>query len=188
MKKKRIAIFASGTGSNANAIIEYFKTNNSVEICLIASNKADAGVLNIAEKHNISTLVFSREEFKNADFLQHLKSVDLVVLAGFLWLIPEYLVKAFSNKIINIHPALLPKYGGKGMYGRNVHQAVFDNRETETGITIHWVNEHYDKGTIICQEKVTLSDTDTPETIQRKVHQLEHEYFPKTIERIICSQ
>lgn len=188
MKKKRIAIFASGAGSNANAIAEYFKTNGNVEISLIATNKADAGVLNIAKIHNIPTLVFSREEFQNATFLQHLENIDLVVLAGFLWLIPEYLVQAFPNKIMNIHPALLPKYGGKGMYGRNVHQAVFENRETETGITIHWVNEHYDKGTIIHQEKVSLSNHDTPEIIQRKVHQLEHEYFPKTIERVIRNQ
>lgn len=182
---KRIAIFASGAGSNANAIAEYFKGNDKIEISLIASNKADAGVLNVAKKHNIPAFVFSKEEFKNAVFLERLKDVDLIVLAGFLWLVPKYLVEAFPNKIINIHPALLPKYGGKGMYGANVHQAVFENRDKETGITIHYVNENYDEGAIIRQEKVALSENDTPETIQQKVHELEHSYFPVTVEKVI---
>ncbi|HEY0261897.1 MAG TPA: phosphoribosylglycinamide formyltransferase [Chitinophagales bacterium] len=187
MSKKRIAIFASGAGSNANAITEYFKGNNNIEICLIATNKADAGVLEVAKKHNIPTLIFSKEEFKNPAFEKQLKEIDFIVLAGFLWLIPTYLVDAFPNKIINIHPALLPKYGGKGMYGRNVHQAVFENKEKETGITIHFVNEHYDEGGIIRQEKVELSLSDTPDIIQQKVHELEHKYFPKTIEELIIS-
>lgn len=185
MSKKRIAIFASGAGSNANAIAEYFKNNNEIEVSLIATNKADAGVLNIAQKHEIPTLVFTKEEFRNETFLTHLKNIDLVVLAGFLWLVPKYLVATFPNKIINVHPALLPKYGGKGMYGGNVHQAVFENKEKETGITIHYVNENYDEGAIIRQEKVELSPSDTPDIIQKKVHELEYRYFPKTVEEVI---
>lgn len=185
MSKKRIAIFASGAGSNADAIADYFKGSNEAEICLVATNKADAGVLKVAQKHGIPTLLFNREEFNNPTFEKQLKNADFIVLAGFLWLIPKYLVEAFPNKIINIHPALLPKYGGKGMYGANVHKAIFDNKEKETGITIHFVNEHYDEGAIIRQEKVALNENDTPESIQQKVHELEHRFFPKTIEELI---
>lgn len=185
---KRIAIFASGNGSNAENIISYFQDNSSVEICLIVCNKSNAFVLQRANKLNISTLTITRNSFKNtkdlASILLSLK-IDLVVLAGFLWLIPTYLIQAFPNKIINIHPALLPKYGGKGMYGQHIHKAVKANNETETGITIHFVNEEYDEGKIIKQISCSLSEDDTIEDIATKIHNLEFEYFPKVIESII---
>lgn len=182
----KIAIFASGSGSNAENIANYFKDSN-IEISLILTNNKDAFALERAKKLNIESYIFNRDQFKNSsDVVDKLKehNIDLVVLAGFLWLIPSNLIKAFPNKIINIHPALLPNYGGKGMYGYKVHQAVFDNKETETGITIHYVNEAYDEGTIIAQHKTQLSSNDTPDDIAKKVHQLEYEHFPKEIEKI----
>jgi phosphoribosylglycinamide formyltransferase-1 len=183
-----IAIFASGTGTNAKKIIEYFENDDKINIRLIVSNKATAPVLDIARENNIDTLVINRHDFyKTKHILEKLNdySVDFVVLAGFLLLVPTYLVESFENKIINIHPALLPKYGGKGMYGMNVHRAVFEAQEKETGITIHYVNEKYDEGAIIFQAKCLIDETDTPETIAGKVRILEHEYFPKVIEQTI---
>lgn len=182
----KIAIFASGSGSNAENIANYFKDSN-IEISLILTNNKDAFALERAKKLNIESYIFNRDQFKNSsDVVDKLKehNIDLVVLAGFLWLIPSNLIKAFPNKIINIHPALLPNYGGKGMYGDKVHQAVFDNKETETGITIHYVNEAYDEGTIIAQHKAEITTNDTPDDIAKKVHQLEYEHFPKEIEKI----
>jgi phosphoribosylglycinamide formyltransferase-1 len=180
----KIAIFASGSGSNAQKIIETFQNNPQVEVALILSNKSDAYVLERARNFQIKTRVFDRATFYETsqiiDLLQ-VAQIDLIVLAGFLWLIPSNLIQAFPNQIINIHPALLPKYGGKGMYGMKVHEAVYQNRETETGITIHYVNEKYDEGKIILQAKCPLNPEDTPETIAQKVHQLEYEYFPKAI-------
>ena len=153
-------------------------------MCIIDS--PNAGVLAIAKENNINTFIFSREELQNeASFLAHISDIDYIVLAGFLWLIPSYLVKHFPNRIINIHPALLPKFGGKGMYGMRVHEAVHVAQEVETGITIHFVNEHYDEGTYIMQQKVSITIHDTPESIANKVLQLEHQWYPKAIEQTV---
>lgn len=189
--KMNIAIFASGTGTNAKKIIEYFENNTQVKVNLIVSNKATAPVLDIARENGIDILVIDRHNFyKTQDILNFFNeySIDFVVLAGFLLLIPSYLTKSFENKIVNIHPALLPKFGGKGMYGMNVHKAVHEAKEKETGITIHYVNENYDEGAIIFQAKCLIDTEDTPETISNKVRILEHEFFPKIIEQTITNQ
>ncbi len=184
---KNIVLFASGAGSNVQAIIDYFEPKKTVKPVLIVCNKPEAGVLKIAEKHNIPTVLINRESFKSETFIEQLlaSKPDLIVLAGFLWKIPESLVKAFPNKIINIHPALLPKYGGKGMYGAHVHQAVIDNKEKESGITIHYVNENYDEGNTIVQAHCTINNEDTPESLAQKIHQLEHHFFPSTIDFLL---
>jgi len=187
----QIAIFASGRGSNAEKIIDYFSSNSTVNICLILSNRSKAKVLELAENHNIPTQITTREEFYHSDKItKNLAkyNVDLVVLAGFLWLIPDYLVKAYPQKILNIHPALLPKYGGKGMYGMNVHKAVHNAQENETGITIHYVNEVYDEGEIIFQAACRIDNFDTPERIAEKVLALEHHHLPRVIEQIVESR
>jgi phosphoribosylglycinamide formyltransferase 1 len=187
---KNVAIFASGSGTNTENIINYFKDNKDIKISCILCNKKDAYVLTRAKNHNINFLYFNRDYFYNSakilDFLSENK-VDFIVLAGFLWLIPSYLINIYSNKIINIHPALLPKYGGKGMYGDAVHKAVYENSENETGITIHYVNEKYDEGDIIFQAKCKVDKNDTPETIANKVHQLEYKHFPTVIEKLVLS-
>ena len=182
----KIAIFASGSGSNAENIAKYFE-GSETEIALILTNKSNAFVLERAKKLEIESVVFDRDQFYQSEEVVNLlqkHNIDLIVLAGFLWLVPNNLIKAFPNQIINIHPALLPNYGGKGMYGNYVHQAVFNNKENETGITIHYVNEAYDEGAIIAQYKTKLDENDTPKTIAEKVHELEYEYFPKEIEKI----
>lgn len=187
----RIAIFASGRGSNARNIINFFKNDPTISVNLIISNKQTAPVLDIGKQFDINTLVINRVGFyKSEDILKTLsdEKIDFVVLAGFLWLIPSYLVKAYNGKIVNIHPALLPKYGGKGMYGMNVHNAVFEAKEKETGITIHFVNEHYDEGNIIFQAKCQLDDADTPQNIAQKIHQLEQRHFPEVIKTAIEKQ
>lgn len=187
---KQIAIFASGAGSNAEKLIEHFNSDNNqiAKVSLIVSNKEQAGVLSIAAKHAIKTHVLNKEVFFNTDqtirFLKENK-IDLIILAGFLWLIPANLVKNYPKRIINIHPALLPKFGGKGMHGHHVHKAVKDMGEKETGITIHFVNEKYDEGEIIFQAKCMILENDSPEDIEKKVHQLEHTYFSGTIEKLI---
>ena len=185
---KKIAIFASGSGSNAENIARYFSNKPDIEISVILSNNANAFVLSRAENLNIPTFVFSRSEFnktnKIVDFLAE-KQIDFIVLAGFLWLLPLNLVRNFPNSIVNIHPALLPKYGGKGMYGMNIHKAVVANKETETGITIHMVNENYDEGKIVFQTKCDVSPSDSAEDVAKKIHQLEYEFFPKTIEQLL---
>lgn len=186
----KIAIFASGSGTNAENLIKFSKENKNFEISAIFSNNKNAYVIQRAINHNINHCIFSRPEFYNStNILDALKEneIDFVVLAGFLWLIPEYLIDAYPNKIVNIHPALLPKYGGKGMYGMNVHKAVKENNETETGITIHYVNKEYDKGNIIFQAKCSIDKTDTPDDIAKKVHELEYEHFPKVIDQILTS-
>ncbi len=186
--KKRIAIFASGSGSNAQKILEYFKDHSSAEISIILSNNPDAYVLQRADNFEIPTHVFDRDEFYHSDNILNLLTnlqIDLVVLAGFLWLIPKNLIHAFPNRIINIHPALLPSYGGKGMYGNHVHQAVLEAKEPESGITIHYVNERFDEGKIIYQAKYRIEPDDTIEVIQFKGQQLEHLHYPKVIENII---
>lgn len=185
---KNIAIFASGEGTNAQRIIDYFKSSDHIKIALIVSNKPTANVLNRAKKENIPTRVISRADFYESDTtIKALQAthIDFIVLAGFLWMIPKNLIQAFPNKMVNIHPALLPKFGGKGMYGMHVHTAVVNAGETETGISIHYINEQYDEGEIIAQHRCTISKEDTPETVAAKIHELEYEFFPKAIEKII---
>lgn len=182
---KRIAIFASGSGSNAENIAQHFQSNAEVEISLILSNKKNAFVLERAKKLNIPSQTFTRADFyESHTIIDTLKSknIDLIVLAGFLWLVPDSLVKAFPNAIMNIHPALLPNYGGKGMYGMNVHNAVIDNKEKESGITIHLVNEKYDDGETILQAKCWIDENDNAEDLAQKIHELEYEYFPRAVE------
>jgi len=184
----KIAIFASGSGTNAENLIKFFKENKKIEISLIFSNNKNAYVIERAKNHNIKPIIFSRTEFYNEQKILEILSennIDFIVLAGFLWLIPEYLIKAYSNKIINIHPALLPKYGGKGMYGMHVHKAVVENKETESGITIHYVNKDYDKGDIIFQAKCPVLKSDKPEDVAKKVHELEYAHFPEVIKNIL---
>jgi phosphoribosylglycinamide formyltransferase 1 len=185
---KNIAIFASGSGTNAENIITYFSTRNSANVALILSNKKDAFVIKRAAKHNIESLFFDRQDFYYSDKVLNSLSehkIDFIVLAGFLWLVPDNILKKYHHKIINIHPALLPGYGGKGMYGDKVHRAVIDNREKESGISIHYVNEKYDEGDIIFQAKCPIDPHDTPEILACKVHALEYEYFPVIIEETI---
>lgn len=184
----RLAIFASGAGSNAKKIIGYFENNPSVKIVLIVCNKPGAGVLQIAKDHHIETLIIERERFFNGDgYCPVLKQhhVSLIILAGFLWKIPSALLKAWPASIINIHPALLPKYGGKGMYGAKVHEAVIANKETESGISIHYVDDVYDNGEIISQVRCPVTEIDTPESLAEKIHELEHLHYPAVIEAVI---
>ncbi len=185
---KRIAIFASGSGSNAQKIIEYFRDNKEIEVTLVLSNNKGAYVLERAVAMDIPAYVFNRQLFYETeevhDILRDI-GIDYIVLAGFLWLVPENLLKSWPNHIINIHPALLPKFGGKGMYGDKVHQAVIEAGEKETGITIHYVNEKYDEGEIIFQKVFKILPNDTPESIAEKIHALEHTHFPAVIEQLV---
>jgi len=192
---RNIAIFASGTGTNAKKIIEHLASPpaplHSMErgerkprVALVVSNKPDAGVLKIAEANNIPALIIEKEKFFRGNaYVDELKAagIDFIVLAGFLWKLPSSLIKAYPKKIINIHPALLPKYGGKGMYGHFVHEAVIAAREKESGITVHYVDDHYDNGDIIFQAKCEVEETDTPETLAKKIQALEHRYFPVVV-------
>lgn len=185
---KTIVLFASGSGSNVENIIHHFREDPGVAIRCVLSNNREAKVFERCARLNISALYFNRHSFYRSDcVLEILRSLnpDLIVLAGFLWKIPENMIHSFPGRIINIHPALLPKYGGKGMYGMQVHRAVKDNKEQETGITIHYVNENYDEGAIISQVKVKLDEEDTPESIAEKVHRLEYEHFPQVIQKIL---
>jgi len=184
---KRVAIFASGSGSNAENIISYFNKTQTAIVSKVYCNNKNAGVFDRCKRLQVDCVLFSREDFfKTETILSQLKeSADVIVLAGFLWKIPPNLIEAFPNKIINIHPALLPKYGGKGMYGMHVHNAVKENNESETGITIHFVNENYDEGGIIFQATTQLEPTDSPEDIAQKIHILEYENFPKVIASVI---
>ncbi len=187
--KKRIAIFASGSGSNAQKVMEHFKNHPEAEVVLVLANRPDAYVLQRADNFEIPVHIFNRHDFyQTDDVVRLLKSLqtDLIVLAGFLWLIPQNLLKAFPNKIVNIHPSLLPKYGGKGMYGDHVHRAVMAARETEAGITIHFVNENFDEGEIIRQARYKIEPADTLETIKLKGQQLEHYYLPRVVEMLIA--
>ena len=184
----RLAIFASGSGTNAENIIQYFQNKPQISVSCVCTNRSDAYVVERAKKHDIPVLVFSRDEFYRSEkVLLHLRDngTDWIILAGFLWLVPGYLISAYSGRIINIHPALLPKYGGKGMYGARVHQAVIENRDPVTGISIHYVNNEYDRGSIIFQATCPVMPDDTPETLAARVHQLEYEHFPKVIEQEI---
>ena len=184
---KRIIIFASGSGSNAENIIKYFKATKTAEVTCVLSNNEHAKVFNRCKSLNINCLYFNKKMFSKQDDILDLlkKEADYIILAGFLWKVPSKITNAFPNKIINIHPALLPKYGGKGMYGMHVHEAIKENKEVETGITIHFVNEKYDDGAIIFQEKTSISANDTSEMIAKKVHELEYAHFPVIIEKVI---
>jgi phosphoribosylglycinamide formyltransferase-1 len=183
----RIAIFASGSGTNAEALINHFSGNSNIQIAKVLSNKESAGVLGRADRLGISKGTFSKSELQDDSFLTVLKNdkIDFIVLAGFLLKIPPYLIKAFPEKIVNIHPALLPKYGGKGMYGHYVHEAVIENGENESGITIHLVDEIYDNGRHLFQAKVPVDSSDTPGTLASKIHELEHAHFPTIVENYI---
>jgi len=188
---QQIAIFASGAGSNAARIIDHFRHHAAIRVALIVCNKPDAGVIAIAKRENIPSLLIEKEQFFRGDaYVGELrqKQIGFIVLAGFLWKIPLALIRAYPGKMINIHPALLPKFGGKGMYGRFVHEAVIAASEKETGITIHYVDEQYDHGAPIFQAKVIVEKEDTPETVAKKVHLLEYEHFPRVIEEVIDLQ
>jgi len=184
---KKIVIFASGSGTNAENIIKYFKTGDTGTVVAVFTNNPNAKVIERARNFQIPTKIFTKEEFSESKVLQKLNNLapDLIVLAGFLLKLPQNFTESYSDKIINIHPALLPKYGGKGMYGMNVHKAVVENKEKETGITIHFVNENYDEGNIIFQKSVALSETDCPELVAEKIHELEQRYFPEIIEKLL---
>lgn len=185
---RKIVVFASGSGSNAERIATYFQEKRTAQVSLILSNNPQAGVLARAKRLAIPTVVFDRQAFYHSSVVLDLlkaQQPDLIVLAGFLWKVPEALTEAYPNQIVNIHPSLLPKYGGKGMYGAHVHTAVIEHAETESGITIHYVNEHYDEGNIIFQAKTDVLPTDTPDTLAEKIHLLEYEHFPKIIEQLI---
>ena len=184
----RLAVFASGSGSNAQRLAEYFAGSGIAEVSVIYCNNPDAFVLERARLLGIPAVLIKRNSFYNdISVLDDLKSreIDWVILAGFLWLVPDYILKAFPKRIINIHPALLPAYGGKGMYGMKVHQAVIAARESESGITIHYVNEKYDEGDIVFQAKCTIEKEDTPEMLASKIHELEFKHFPRLIEKLI---
>jgi len=185
MKKIRLAIFVSGSGTNAEAIMTYFQNHSRIDVAVVLSNNSEAYALQRAKKFSVPSKIFTKNQFQNGVVNQWLGEyrVTHIVLAGFLWLIPEKILSAYPNRIINIHPSLLPKFGGKGMYGQNVHEAVVAAKEQETGITIHEVNEQYDEGKILAQAKCTISSADTAPLVAAKVLKLEHEYYPKIIER-----
>lgn len=184
-----VAIFASGEGTNAENLFKYFANDTRIKIKLVVTNRDDAGVIARAEKYKKNVQIISRATLENYSekFIEFLKveKIDLIVLAGFLVKIPEAFIKAFPDKIINLHPALLPKYGGKGMFGMNVHKAVLENKESESGITIHFVNEEYDKGEVILQARCNVSEKDTAETLAKKIQELEFEFLPKAIEKFL---
>jgi len=185
---KKLAIFASGSGSNAENICRYFKNNSSVSVVLICTNKLDAFVVKRAKKLNIPVTFITKTELNRFYSLHKAlqnNKVDFIILAGFLLKLPTIMVEKYRNRILNIHPSLLPKYGGKGMYGDNVHKAVLENKETESGISIHFVNQNYDKGELILQEKCSVSENETLETLTAKIHQLEKKHFPLTIEKVL---
>ena len=188
---KKIAIFASGSGSNAENIIQYFAQKPQFCVKSVFCNVPDAYVLERAKKYNVPTLVFNRSELRDPEKMLHqlqADGIDFIVLAGFLWLMPSFITAAWPNKIVNIHPALLPAYGGKGMYGHHVHEAVIAAGEKESGITIHYVNDHYDQGAIIFQAKCPVLPTDTPDDLAARVHELEYRYFPQIIAETILKQ
>ncbi|GAB2761926.1 phosphoribosylglycinamide formyltransferase [Salinimicrobium soli] len=185
---KQIVIFASGSGTNAENIIKYFQKSGKANVVAVFSNNRSAKVLRRAHDLGVKALHFDREAlYDSKEVLNLLKDIkpDLIVLAGFLWIFPKNILKAFPNKVINIHPALLPKYGGKGMYGMNVHRAVVDQKEMETGISIHFVNDQYDEGELIFQTTTPVEPDDTAEDIAAKIHELEYEYFPKVIDKLL---
>jgi len=185
---KRIVIFASGSGSNAENLINYFNDNGLASVVLVLTNNPKAKVLERAKRLNISAISFNRIAFIETDYVLNIliaSKPDLIILAGFLWKFPDKILNEFPNKVINIHPALLPKYGGKGMYGMHVHEAVVKNNEIETGISIHYVNEHYDEGAIIFQAKCNVDPDDSAQDVAGKIHELEMEHFPKVVQSLL---
>jgi phosphoribosylglycinamide formyltransferase 1 len=185
---RKIAIFASGSGTNAENIIKYFSTRETAKVTLVLSNKHEAYVFQRAAALKVKSVFFDREEFYNSqrvlDYLLE-DEIDFIVLAGFLWLVPDNILKKYDSRIINIHPALLPEYGGKGMYGEKVHKAVIEKHDTESGISIHYVSRNYDEGSLIFQAKCRVKKSDTPETLASRVHALEYEHFPRVIEDLV---
>ncbi|TDX13612.1 phosphoribosylglycinamide formyltransferase [Flavobacterium sp. S87F.05.LMB.W.Kidney.N] len=184
---KKIIVFASGSGTNAENIIKYFSNIEIAKVVSVFTNNASAKVIDRAKNHQIPVEIFAKNELLERNVLQKIQKIDpdLIVLAGFLLKFPENIIEQYPNKIINIHPALLPKYGGKGMYGMHIHRAIVNNKEKETGISIHYVNENYDEGGIIFQANVSLTDEDTPETVAEKIHELEQTHFPEIIHKIL---
>lgn len=182
-----LIIFASGKGSNAAAIIDHFKSNGKAKVSLIVSNKADAGVIQLAEKEHIPFIIVDKQTLGEALLVEQFMEYKpaLLVLAGFLWKVPDSLIHTFPGRIVNIHPALLPSYGGKGMYGHHVHNAVLQAQDKESGITIHYVNEVYDSGNIILQARCVVKENDTPDSLAGRIHQLEHFYYPRAIEFLL---
>jgi formyltetrahydrofolate-dependent phosphoribosylglycinamide formyltransferase len=188
VRQYNIAIFASGAGSNAQKIIDHFRNHSSIKVALIVCNKPQAGVVKIAEKEKIPALLIEKEKFfRGNGYVDEMKQakIDFIVLAGFLWKVPSTLLKAWPHKIVNIHPALLPGYGGKGMYGQFVHEAVINAKDLESGISIHFVDDIYDHGQVIFQARCPITPEDTAETLARKIHQLEHLHYPRVIEKIL---
>ncbi|WP_268848512.1 phosphoribosylglycinamide formyltransferase [Flavobacterium aestivum] len=186
---KKIVVFASGSGTNAENVIKYFSTKNTGNVVAVFTNNANAKVIERAKKLDVPTVIFPKDDLNSGKVLQNLNAIqpDLIVLAGFLLKFPENIIEVYPNQIINIHPALLPKYGGKGMYGMHIHNAVVANNEKETGITIHYVNENYDEGNVIFQQSVALSETDTPDDVAAKIHILEQKHFPEEIEKLLLN-
>ena len=185
---RNIAIFASGSGTNAQKLMEYFSTNKTAKVKIVLSNKADAYVLERAKNFSVPTFVFDRDDLYHSGKVLRIlleKDIHFIVLAGFLWLVPEEILSHYPGRIVNIHPALLPDYGGKGMYGDRVHKAVLENQEKESGISIHFVNERYDEGDIIFQAKCEVKPDDTPEVLAARIHKLEHKYYPLVVEKLI---
>jgi phosphoribosylglycinamide formyltransferase-1 len=184
---KKIVIFASGSGSNAENIILHFKNNDAAGVVAVFTNNPKAKVIERSENQHVSSVIFNKTELADGTVLKKINGIqpDLIVLAGFLLMFPKEIIATYPDKVVNIHPALLPKYGGKGMYGMHVHQAILENKDKETGISIHYVNEKYDEGAIIFQTSTTIEDCKTPEDIALKVHELEHKYFPEVIEKLI---
>jgi len=187
-QKKHLAIFASGSGTNAEEIMKHFQYHSSIDVALVLSNNPSAYVLERAKKFGVNTFIFNKKTLNETTLVEDAltaKQIDFIALAGFMLLMPEKLVRKYPNRVVNIHPALLPKYGGKGMYGMFVHEAVVENREKESGITIHWVNEQYDEGQIIFQARCGINPGDTPEQVAQKVHQLEYKHYPQVIEKLL---
>ena len=184
---KNIILFASGGGSNAQRIMEYFGQKDGYSVKALFTNNPNAGAIAIADRHKVPSIIFTREELNDGTVLQKVRDYNpgIIVLAGFLWKFPADIIKEYSHKVINIHPALLPNYGGKGMYGMNVHRAVHENKDKESGITIHYVNEHYDEGNIIFQKAIAIEECLSPEEVALKVLSLEHEHFPEVIEQLL---
>lgn len=191
MTPVRLAILGSGNGTNAQRITEYFSGSNAVEVACIIYNKRDAYIATRARNLGIEAVYFGRDDFYNSDrvvnFLREHR-IDWVILAGFLWLVPQNILQAYPQRVINIHPALLPKHGGRGMYGERVHESVIASHETESGITIHIVDENYDRGTTLFQARCAVNPDDTPDTLAHKVHELEYQYFPQIIEKTVLGK
>ncbi len=185
---KNIAIFASGSGTNAENLIRFFRTSPFGKVQFVLTNRADAGVIMRAQSLGVESFVFTREQFYNSQVVLNQlveRDIDFIVLAGFLWLVPEYLLLPFENKIVNIHPALLPKYGGKGMYGSHVHRSVIEAGESESGITIHYINREYDEGDIIFQTMCPIDSNESPDSLAKKIHELEYDSFPGVVEDLL---